>query len=211
MRRIELAVATALSLLLATALASAAKPASLQDALASLPPNVQQQLRARQARWQALAPAEQLALRRRIEDWDRLPLAQRRALRERWQAWQALPADERAQVRASATAFAALPATEQQQLRARFAALDGSLRHGWLLGPTLGASYAALQPLLQQVPPAQREPLLAALRSMTPGERIDLALLAQRTPPQARDALRRELISTAAGNRQRWLQARLQD
>jgi hypothetical protein len=53
-------------------------------------------------------------------------------------------------------------------------------------------------------------PLLAALHAMTPTERADLAVLAQRTPPQRRDALRRGLLSTSDANRAAWLQAQLE-
>jgi hypothetical protein len=63
--------------------------------------------------------------------------------------------------------------------------------------------------LLLQVPPAQREPLLAVLRLMTPAERIDLGTLAHRTAPAGRDALRRALLSTSAANRAAWLQSEL--
>lgn len=206
MRRAEFALAAAA--LLATALALAALP-SLQQ-LGQLPPALQRQLQAREATWQALGPAQQQGLRERIAAWDALPLAQRRDRRERWQAWQALPAAERLQLRTAAAAFAALPPAQQAALHASFAALDGSIRHGWLLGPTLGADYAQLQPLLQQVPAHEREPLLNALRWMTAGERLDLAMLAQRTAPPQRDELRRQLLSTSAANRAAWLRQQLE-
>ncbi|MFC7301751.1 DUF3106 domain-containing protein [Cognatiluteimonas weifangensis] len=176
----------------------------------SVPPPLQQQLRERQARWQALAPAQQQALQQRRRAWDALPLAERRERRERWQAWQALPPREQWQVRTAADAFAALPPAQQQALRAHYALLDAGTRHGWLLGPTLGAAYPRLQPLLLQVPAAQRAPLLAVLRTLTPAELDALAILAQRIAPPQRDALRRELISTSAANRAAWLRARLE-
>src|SRR3546814_5351733 len=75
-------------------------------------------------------------------------------------------------------------------LRAKYEALDGSERRGWMLGPVLGADYPKLHSLVSQVPAGQRESLLAALRALSPEARDDLAVLAQRTPPQARDALR---------------------
>src|SRR5690606_23319234 len=65
------------------------------------------------------------------------------------------------------------------------------------------------QPLLMQVPAAQREPLLAVLHELSALQLDDLATLAQRTPPQERDALRRELLSTAATSRTAWLRQRL--
>ena len=60
-----------------------------------------------------------------------------------------------------------------------------------------------------QVPDAERLPLLAALRTLTPAQRADLGVLAQRTPPPQRDALRRALLSTAQVNRGGWLQSEL--
>jgi len=106
--------------------------------------------------------------------------------------------------------FAALPVERQQALRAQFAQLDATAQHGWLLGPAVGADFGALQPLLLQVPPPQRAPLLAVLHSMTPAERADLGMLARRSAPAQRDALRRALLSTSAANRAAWLQAELQ-
>ncbi|MCJ0826465.1 DUF3106 domain-containing protein [Luteimonas sp. 50] len=208
MRRLERACMAAVLAAVAV-VAGAALPPALQAQLSRLPPPLQQQLRARQATLQALAPWQRQALQQRSIAWDALPLAQRRELRERWQAWQALPAREQWQLRTAATAFAALPPEQQQALRARFEELDESERRGWRLGPVLGADYARLQPLLMQVPAAQREPLLAVLRAMTPAELDDLATLAQRTPPPERDALRRDLVSTSAANRAAWLRLRL--
>ena len=209
MRRLEQACAGALLLAAVVATAAAALPSTLQEQLSKLPAPLQQQLRARAAQVQALAPEQRRALQQRLAAWDALPAAERRELREHWQAWQALPPQQQWQLRTAATAFAALPPEQQQALRARFAQLDGSTSRGWLLGPTLGADYARLQPLLMQVPATQREPLLAVLRAMTPAELDDLATLAQRTAPPQRDALRRDLISTSAANRAAWLQARL--
>lgn len=209
MRRVERGGAVAVLLAAAVATAVAALPPTWQAQLSKLPPPLQQQVRAREATLQALAPAQREALRQRLVAWDALPLAQRRELRERWQAWQVLPAQQQWQLRAAAMAFAALPPEQQQVLRARFAQLGGSERRGWRLGPTLGADYARLQPLLMQVPAAQREPLLGVLRAMTPAELDDLATLAQRTPPPQRDALRRDLVSTSAANRAAWLRLRL--
>ena len=96
-----------------------------------------------------------------------------------------------------------------QALRQQFLQLDGSTRRGWLLGPALGADYAALQPLLAQVPVLERESLLQVLRTMSPLQRRELAVLAQRTPPQQRPQLRRDLLSTAQVNRSAWLRQRL--
>lgn len=188
---------------------TSALPMQLQTRFSHLPAALQHELQARDDMWAGLAPARQQALRQRFKAWDALAGPVRRERRERWQAWRALPTEQRLQVQAAAMAFGCLPAEQQRALRTQFAALDQSERRGWLLGPALGADFVALQPLLLQVPAAQREPLLAALRVMTPAERIDLATLAQRTPPQQRDALRRALLSTSQANRAVWLQSQL--
>jgi hypothetical protein len=206
MHRIE-AIAL-LSLLLAGA-AALALPPSLQSRMTQLPASLQHELRFHDAAWIALNPAQQQALRRRVAAWDALPDAAHRQQRERWQAWTALPASERAEVQTAAGRFAALPIEQQQALQAQFAQLDATARHGWLLGPALGADYAVLEPLLLQVPPEQREPLLAVLRAMTPVERADLGVLARRTAPAQRDDLRRALLSTSSANRAAWLQSEL--
>ena len=212
MRRVEVVGVgiTVLIALLAAAMTLSAQTYSLTDRIGQLPPPLQKQLMARQAKLQAMTPAQRQALKQRVAAWDALPLAERRSRRERWQAWQALPPDEQWQLRTAVRQFAALPPAQQQALRVQFEKLDGSDRRGWLLGPSLGADYPGLRPLLMQVPVAQREPLLAILRTMPQAERLDLITLAQRSAPQERDALRRELISTPAANRAGWLQSRLQ-
>jgi hypothetical protein len=208
MRRADRAVLVVLlALLLATS--ARALPPELRDRLTQLPAAVQHTLLARDAKWQAMTPVQRQALQQRLAAWHALPPAQRRERREAWQAWQALPAADRLQVRAAAIAFAARPVPEQQALRAEFAQLDASERRGWRLGPGLGSAFATLQPLLLQVPDAERLPLLAALRTLTPAQRADLGVLAQRTPPLQRDALRRALLSTAQVNRGGWLQSEL--
>ena len=141
----------------------------------------------------ALAPAQTALLAQRVAASDALPLAERGALRERWDAWQRLPARERDAVRAALAEFATLPADERQALRDEYAALPGDLQRGWLLGPTLGAHWHLLQPLLQQVPADEREPLLARLHALDPAALDAFGEVARRTPPQARDALRRKL------------------
>ena len=176
---------------------------------AILSPPQQNEWRRREAALEAMTPAQRTAFRQRIAQWDALPGPERRARRERALAWRALPADEREQVSLAATVFATLPPEQQQALRREFDALDARDRHGWLLGPVLGADYPRLQSLLSYVPAEQQQPLLQALRTMSAAERADLAVLAQRTPPEGRDALRRALLSTSAGNRQAWLRAQL--
>lgn len=155
------------------------------------------------------APGQPETLQQRVAEWDALPPAERGARRERWQAWQGLPAAQRAAVLDAAARFSALLPEQQQALRMQFAQLPSGERRGWLLGPRLGVAWPRLQPLLMQVPAAQREPLLAALHELSPLQLDDFATLAQRTPPQERDALRRELLTTSRANRTAWLQERL--
>ena len=117
---------------------------------------------------------------------------------------------DRALLRETRRLFDTLPTADRAALRERFAELTATEQRGWLLGPRLGADYAALSPLLMQVPPEQRAPLLAVLRVMSPAERADLAVLAYRTPAQERDALRRALLETTDANRAAWLRLRLE-
>ncbi|MBB4127405.1 hypothetical protein GGR77_002719 [Xanthomonas translucens] len=129
-------------------------------------------------------------------------------LRERQAAWDALDATVQARLRQVASAFAGLPAEQQHTLRTQFAALDTLERHGWLLGPELGSEYWALQPLFGYVPDAQRTALLGLLRTLPAEQREHLALLSQRTPPQERATLRRELLAQGADTRAAWLRQR---
>ena len=197
--------------LLAAAVA-AATPAVLADFAAVLP-QLQAPLRAelhrRAAQWQGWTATQREAFNARVVAWDALPLSIRAQRRAEHAAWQGLPPTERVRVRAAAEQFAALPIDQQQVLRTRFDALDGSERRGWLLGPVLGADYPALQPLLAQLPAAQHERMRQLLRGLTVPQRADLAVLVQRTPPQDRAALRRELLSTSASQREAWLWERL--
>ncbi len=141
----------------------------------------------------ALSPGQLTLLGQRAAASDALPPDVRGELRERWDAWQRLPGRERDAVRAALAAFAGLPADARQALREEYAALPTDLQHGWLLGPTLGARWPLLQPLLQQVPADEREPLLAHLHAMDAAALDAFGEIARRTPPQARDTLRREL------------------
>ncbi len=150
----------------------------------------------------ALPAARVAALRERAAAWDGLPREERSALRERWIAWQRLPAAQRGAVRAGGDAFAALPTAQQAALREEFSAQALDEQRGWLLGPILGARWRQLEPLLMQVPDAEREPLLARLQAMDAPALDALAVLAQRTPPQSRDALRRRLLGARAAGGQ---------
>jgi hypothetical protein len=197
-------------LLLAPALAAQTVLDDYAAILPQLQPTQRAQLRQRAATWTGWSAAERADFTARAAAWDALSPSQRGERRERYAAWRSLSTDERAAVRAAMTRYAALPADQQQVLRAQFDALDRSDRRGWLLGPSLGMDYPALQPLLAQVPASDHEGLLRVLRAMSRQQRIELGVLVQRTPPQERDDLRRALLSTSAANRQEWLWSRLE-
>lgn len=163
----------------------------------------------RAARLQAMSSEQRVQFGQRLAEWKARPLAEREDRRARYQAWLQLEEAERARLRAVAVEIATFPPQRQQALRAQFEALDASQRRGWRLGPTLGADYEKLQPLLAYVPPAQRSPLLTTLRAMTAEQRAELAALAQRTPPQDRDALRAELLAQSRAQLETWLQHKL--
>jgi hypothetical protein len=208
-RRIP-AAALLVALCLATAGAFPA-PSRLGELIERLPSSAQASLRRNAGQWAAWSPAQREAFGRQVAQWDALPRAERAERRERYLAWQALPPGERAQVQAAAIGYAAMTPDLQHAWRAQFDALDRSERRGWLLGPALGADYAVLQPLLAQVPEAEHAPLLRTLRAMTPQQRRELGVLAQRTPPAGRADLRRELLATSAADRGDWLWRQLQN
>ena len=176
---------------------------------AGLPQEVQDQLSARQSRWQSLAPEQRNAFIQRLAAWDALPRAEREDRRARYLAWRELDAAERMRLQAVANEVAAFPPERQQALHQEFAALDAAQRAGWRLGMALGIDYERLHPLVAYVPAEQRMPLLAALRAMPPGQRAELGVLAQRTPPQERQALREELLATPLAQREAWLEGKL--
>jgi hypothetical protein len=147
----------------------------------------------------AQSPAQRGELQRRIAAEDASPRAERGALRERWDAWQRMPEAERSGVRRALAAYAAMPADAQRALHEAFDAQPLDLQRGWLLGPMLGERWPRLQPLLQQVPASERDPLLARLHAMDAESLDALAVLAQRTPPQSREALRREMLGGRGG------------
>lgn len=142
----------------------------------------------------AQSPAQRGELQRRIAAEDASPRAERGALRERWDAWQRLPEAERSGVRRALAAYAAMPADAQRALHEAFEAQPLDLQRGWLLGPMLGERWPRLQPLLQQVPASERDPLLARLHAMDAASLDALGVLAQRTPPQSREALRQRML-----------------
>ncbi|WP_162314618.1 DUF3106 domain-containing protein [Pseudoxanthomonas yeongjuensis] len=180
---------------------SASGPETLAEARA-----LQEQ---RAARLQAMSSERRVQFGQRLAEWKALPLAEREDRRARYQAWLQLEEAERLRLRAVAAEIATFPPQRQQALRAQFDALDASQRRGWRLGPTLGADYEKLQSLLAFVPSGQRLPLLASLRAMTAGQRAELAVLAQRTPPQDRQALRAELLAQPGGQLEAWLRRKL--
>lgn len=142
----------------------------------------------------AQSPAQRGELQRRIAAEDASPRAERGALRERRDAWQRMPETERSAVRHALAAYAAMPADAQRALHEAFDAQPLDLQRGWLLGPMLGERWPRLQPLLQQVPASERDPLLARLHAMDAASLDALGVLAQRTPPQSREALRQEML-----------------
>lgn len=202
--RRRLGLALLVVAILVTALAWALPP-DWQAQVQRAPPELRAQLQQNAQAWRSWTASERTQFRQRATQWDALARQQRATRREAYLAWRQLESIDREQVQAARARYATLSPDAQQALRARFAAQDTSLRRGWLLGPRLGADYPGLRPLLMQVPAQQREPLLQALRAMSPAARADLAVLAQRTPPQERNALRRALLSTAATNREQWL------
>lgn len=203
MRRTDRAFVFALCLA-AAAVAQGSPPPSV-----ALPAQERERLATLRQRLDALADDERAALRVRVAEWDALPEAERRSRRDAWQAWQAIPHDERMRMREARIAFEAMPLERQRELRAAFDALDANLRRGWLLGPALGADWPRLHALFAQVPDDEREALLVALRALSPQGRDDLAVLAQRTPPERRAALRDALLAEPAATRDAWLRRRV--
>lgn len=188
----------------------AALPNDLADVVALLQPAQRAMLQSHARLWSTWSADRRAAFAVRAEAWERMPVIERGERRADWQAWRQLSAEEQARVRAAAAQYATMDATAQQALRAEFDALDTSERHGWRLGPVLGVDYPRLQPLLAQVPVDEHGALVRTLRAMTPEERDRLAVVVQRTPPSAREALRRELVSTSDANRAAWLMLRLE-
>lgn len=138
--------------------------------------------------------------------WPQLAPEQQRERRSHYASWRALSEAERQRVREAAARFAALPPAQQQDLRSQFQAQDQAFRDGWRLGPLLGEHFGRLQGLFGFLPPEQRAPALAVLRQLSREQVAQLALVAQRTPPQQRDSVRAAFLAVAPGERDRWLQ-----
>ncbi|WP_295567148.1 DUF3106 domain-containing protein [uncultured Stenotrophomonas sp.] len=134
-----------------------------------------------------------------------LDAPQQRQRRADYAAWRALPESERERIRQAAGRFNALPADQQQRLRQQFQAQDQAFREGWRLGPQLGLEFPKLHGLFGFVPPEQREAALAVLRQLSPAQLAQLTLVAQRTPPQERDAVRGAFLAVPAAERDTWL------
>lgn len=134
-----------------------------------------------------------------------LDAQQQRQRRADYATWRALPEGERERVRQAAARFNALPADQQQRLRQQFQAQDQAFREGWRLGPQLGLEFPKLHGLFGFVPPEQREAALAVLRQLSPAQLAQLTLVAQRTPPQERDAVRSAFLAVPAAERDSWL------
>ncbi len=180
------------SLLLALPLSLSAAPQPLS---VPLPPPVPGSSPATPASAAATAPAE----------FAQLDTQQQRQRRADYAAWRALPEAERERIRQAAARFNSLPADQQQRMRQQFQAQDQAFRAGWRLGPQLGLEFPKLHGLFGFVPPAQRETALAVLRQLSPAQLAQLALVAQRTPPQERDTVRSAFLAVPAAERDSWL------
>ncbi|MBH1627645.1 DUF3106 domain-containing protein [Stenotrophomonas maltophilia] len=181
------------SLLLALPLSLSAAPQSLS---VPLPPPVP---------GSAPAPPASAAATPAPAEFAQLDAQQQRQRRADYAAWRALPEAERERIRQAAARFNALPADQQQRMRQQFQAQDQAFRDGWRLGPQLGLEFPKLHGLFGFVPPEQRESALAVLRQLSPAQLAQLTLVAQRTPPQERDAVRSAFLAVPAAERDSWL------
>lgn len=163
-----------------------------------------------QRRWrlEALPAAQRAAFVQRMALWDALPRMEREDRRARYAAWRELDELQRMRVLTAGEELRALPDEQQAALRSRFDALDDMQRRGWRLGPTLGADYSRLQPLFGFVAEDERDAAISLLRQLDAEQRNDLAVLAQRIPPQERAAFRKALLAVPTPARGAWLRAR---
>lgn len=176
--------------------------------LPRLSPDVQDTLQQRRWRLDALPPPQRAAFVQRMAVWDALPREEREDRRGRYAAWRELDEVQRMRVHTAGEEIRSLPPEQQAALRSRFDALDEMQRRGWRLGPALGADYPRLQPLFGFVPEAERAATMSLLRQLAAEQRNDLAMLAQRIPPQERAAFRRELLAVPTATRGAWLRSR---
>ncbi|MEA9566027.1 MULTISPECIES: DUF3106 domain-containing protein [unclassified Xanthomonas] len=157
----------------------------------------------------APAPAAAPSAAQQRARWAALTPAQQANLRARYAAWKDLTATDRVVLRQARERLHSLPEDQQRALSTQFSAMDRLHRDGWRLGSQVGAFYPQLQPLIGYVPVDQRERVLAVLRSLDAGQLEQLAVLAQRTPPQDRDGLRDALLAEAPATRSAWLKRQL--
>ena len=129
---------------------------------------------------------------------------QQRQRRADYAARRALPEAERERIRQAAARFNALPADQQQRMRQQFRTGPGVPRR-MAAGPAAGPGVPKLHGLFGFVPPEQRESALAVLRQLSPAQLAQLTLVAQRTPPQERDAVRSAFLAVPAAERDSWL------
>jgi hypothetical protein len=183
-------------------------PATVRDVLApargqwsQLDPEGRAALVAAAQQWLAMDPAQRSALRARMRDWDAQPAPVRAQRRAPFAAWQRLSATDQHRVRLSAAAYAQLPPERQQALRAAFARLPTEQQQVWLLGPGLAPDVIAVGGLFAFVPQSDRAALLDVVRTLPPSSRMQLAQLSSRLNAPQLDALRRELIAAAPGQR----------
>lgn len=175
----------------------------------TLPEADRERLTARAARLDAMSPAERAALTARATAWHAAPAAARAQQRLAFDAVEAMPHAERMRLQQAAEHFATLPEDERKALRLQFEQLDLGLQRGWRLGPALGAEWPGLHALFAAMPVEQHAPAMLALRTASPQARADLVVLAQRTPPHEREALRSAWLAVPADARDAWLRARV--
>ncbi len=154
------------------------------------------------------AATEAAALARRMRQWNAFPPTERGSRRAHWQAWQDLAAGERVQLRAIAQRFHPMSTDARQMLQLRFDAQPPDARAGWWLGPRLGREWPRVAALFAYVEAGERTALLQLLREASAEEIDALERLAQGTPPEARAALRRDLLAVPRSQRAAWLKAR---
>ena len=197
-----------LALLLATT--AVALPPSCATVCRNCRRPLQHTLLARDAQWQAMTPAQQQALRQRIAAWDAMPPAQRRERRD-------------ALAGVAGAAAGGSPAGSRRRHRVRGAGrcraaarCARNSRNSMPATTTAGCSgprWAAVRAGCSRCCCRCRRRSACrcwtALRALTPAQRADLGVLAQRTPPLQRDALRRAAVVHRAVNRGGWLQSQL--
>ena len=165
--------------------------------LSHLPATLQRAVAARATPlWHGVGAGAAQALRRRIAAWDALPeRAAARSSASAGRRGRRCRRTERSRVAGRGRSRSPhCPSNEQQALRAQFAHSTPPTQHGWLLGPGDRRRLHGLQPLLLQVPPAQRVPLLAAARDDAGRTRRPGSARAARAAAAARRAAARIVV-----------------